>query len=172
MTGPLTDRPAQRAAVEAFCAARPGALRYDPASGDLLDVAAGKLLRLDLGRVATVEELPDAETGRPYLRLLGDDGVSFALADQGVAFAPGTGPTGPLPALPAAVCLRDLQAAEARLVHFLLDHPDEPPQRAHLDTFMFCLAVVEGARAVGFDVGPEERRLERILGEIEARRRG
>jgi hypothetical protein len=32
--------------------------------------------------------------------------------------------------------------------------------------------VVGGARAVGFDVGPEERRLERILDEIEARRRG
>ena len=37
---------------------------------------------------------------------------------------------------------------------------------------IFCLAVVDGARAVGFDVGPEERRLERILDELEARRRG
>jgi len=37
---------------------------------------------------------------------------------------------------------------------------------------MFCLAVVDGARDAGFDVGPEERRLERILNELETRRRG
>ena len=41
-----------------------------------------------------------------------------------------------------------------------------------MDTFLFCLAVVDGARDVGFDVGPEERRLERILAELEARKRG
>ncbi len=37
--------------------------------------------------------------------------------------------------------------------------------------FLFCLAVVDGARAAGFDVSSEERRLERVLGELEARRR-
>jgi hypothetical protein len=32
--------------------------------------------------------------------------------------------------------------------------------------------VVDGARAAGFDVSAEERRLDRLLGELEARRRG
>jgi hypothetical protein len=32
--------------------------------------------------------------------------------------------------------------------------------------------VVDGARAVGFEVSSEERRLEAILGELEARKRG
>jgi hypothetical protein len=172
MSERIADRAAQQALLERFVATRPYALGYDGAAGLLLDVAAQKTLRLDWARVAWLEERTDADTGRPYLALALGDGASLALADQGLAFAPGTGSTGPLPGLPRAVCFRDLQAAEGRLTHFLLDHPDDPPERGHLETFFFCLAVVDGARAVGFDVGPEERRLERILAELEARRRG
>jgi hypothetical protein len=168
----VTDRIAQRALLERFVAARPFALGFDAETGLLLDVAAQKTLRLDWTRVAWLEERTDADSDRPYLALALGDGVSLALADQGLAFAPRTGSTGPLPGLPRAVCLRDLQAAEGRLTHFLLDHPDDPPERGHLEALFFCLAVADGARAVGFDVGPEERRLERILNELEARRRG
>jgi hypothetical protein len=149
-------------------AARPFALGWDAEAGLLLDVAAQKTLRLDWTRVAWLEERTDADTGRPYLALALGDGASLALADQGLAFAPVTASTGPLPDLPRAVCHRDLQAAEGRLTHF----PGDPPGRGHVETFRFCLAVVDGARAVGFDVSPEERRLERILVELEARRRG
>ncbi len=172
MSGPLFDRAAQRGVVERFVRARPAALAIDPDAGLLLDVAAGKVLALDWTRVASVSEQRDGDTARPYLLVTLGDGGAFALADQGIAFAPSTRSSGPLPGLPAAVCLRDLAAAEARLTHFLLDHPGEQPERGHLDAFVFCLAVVDGARAVGFDVGPEERRLERILNELEARRQG
>jgi hypothetical protein len=168
----ITDRAAQRALLERFARERPFALGWDAEAALLLDVAAGKTLRLDWTRVAWLEERADADSGRPYLALALGDGASLALADQGLAFAPLTTSTGPLPGLPRAACFRDLQAAEGRLTHFLLDHPDDAPERAHLDTFLFCLAVVDGARAVGFDVGPEERRLERILNELEARKRG
>jgi hypothetical protein len=171
VTGKVTDRAAQRALVERFVAARPFALGYDGETGLLLDVAAQKTLRLDWARVAWLEERSDADRDRPYLALALGDGISLALADQGLAFAPRTDSIGPLPGLPRAVCLRDLQAAEGRLTHFLLDHPDEPTERSHLEALFFCLAVVDGARAVGFDVGPEERRLERILNELEARKR-
>jgi hypothetical protein len=168
----VTDRAAQRALLERFVAVHPFALGWDAEGGLLLDVAAQKVLVLDWARVAWLEERTDADSQRPYLALALGDGGSLALADQGLAFAPATASSGPLPGLPKTVCLRDLQAAEGRLTHFLLDHPDDPPERGHLDTFLFCLAVVDGARAVGFDVGPEERRLERILAELEARRRG
>lgn len=170
--GDATTRAAQRAVVEAFVRARPGALLLDPAAGVLLDVVSGKALPIDWARVLVVEERGDAETRRPYLAVARDDGTGFALADQGIAFAPATAGTGPIAGLPGAVCFRDLLAAEASLSHFLLDHPGEPPSREHVSTFLFCLALVEGARAVGFDVSPEERRLERLLGELEARRRG
>lgn len=170
MTG--ADRPAQRAAVERFTRDHPGSVLYDAPGSLLLDVFSGKALPLDWTRVAAVEERRDADTGRPYLALSLDGGAELALADQGVAFAPATAGTGPLRGLPRAVCFRDLASAEGRLTHFLLDHPGEPPDRTHVDLFLFCLAVVDGARAVGFDVSAEERRLERVLGELEARRRG
>jgi len=169
---PVTDRAAQRALVERYALARPHALGWDGEHGLLYDVAAGKALTLDWARVAAASEEVDADSGRPYLLLALGDGGALALADQGIAFAPATTSSGPLAGLPRAVCLRDLAAAEARLGHFLLGHPGQPPERSHLDTFLFCLAVLDGARAVGFEVGPEERRLERILNELEARRPG
>lgn len=171
MSGPAGDGAARRALLERFARERPSSVLFDAASGTLLDVFSGKSLALDPARLAAVEERVDRDTGRPYLTLRRDDGVEIAVADQGIAFAPVTGATGPLEGLPGAVCFRDLAGAEGRLAHFLLDHPGEPPDRAHLALFLFCLAVVDGARAAGFDVSAEERRLERLLGELEARKR-
>jgi hypothetical protein len=145
---------------------------WDGATSTLFDVASGKSLPLDWTRVAGVEERTDGETRRPYCALLLDSGVEIAVADQGLAFPPVTAGTGPLPGLPRAVCFRDLAAAEGRLEHFLRDHPGEKPERAHVDLFLLCLAIVDGARLAGFQVAPEERRLEGLLQELEARRRG
>ncbi|HSD20429.1 MAG TPA: hypothetical protein VLC54_10350 [Anaeromyxobacter sp.] len=168
----MTDRAMQRTLVERYVREHPGSLLLDATGPALLDVFSGKSLALDYAHLAAVEERKDAATGRPYLALLRDDGTEFALSDAGIAFAPVTAGTGPLPGLPAAVCFRDLAGAEARLTHFLLDHPGEPPERAHIELFLFCLSVVDGARAAGLDVSAEERRLERLLGDLEARRRG
>jgi hypothetical protein len=167
-----TDRAAQRATLERFSRERSGSVLYDPSAALLLDVFSGKALPLDLARLAAVEERRDSATGRPYLALRRDDGVELALADAGIAFAPVTAGTGPVDGLPPAVCFRDLAGAEARLEHFLVHHPGEQPAREHVALFLFCLAVVDGARAVGFDVSREERRLERTLADLERRRRG
>lgn len=166
------DRAAQRALVERSLRARPGAVLYDAPSATLLDVASGKSLVLDWARVAAVEERTDSDTRRPYLALRLESGVEIALADQGIVFPPVTAGTGPLEGLPPAVCFRDLAAAEGRLEHFLVGHPGEPPERGHVALFLLCLAIVDGARAAGFDVSREERRLERLLAELESRRRG
>ncbi|HEX9306646.1 MAG TPA: hypothetical protein VF894_04090 [Anaeromyxobacter sp.] len=171
MAGPV-DRAGQRDLVERSVRARPGSVLYDQATSTLLDVFSGKALPLDLARVAAVEERTDTTTRRPYLALRLESGVEVALTDAGIAFAPVTAGTGPVEGLPPAVCFRDLAAAEGRLEHFLVDHPGEQPEPGHVALFLLCLAIVDGARAAGFDVSPEERRLERLLGELEARRRG
>jgi hypothetical protein len=168
----VRDRAVQRALVERYAQERPVSVLLDATGAALLDVFSGKSLPLDLARVAAVEERVDADTGRPYLAILRDEGAEIAISDAGVAFPPATAATGPIAGLPRAVCFRDLAGAEARLTHFLLDHPGERPEPVHVDLFMFLVAVVDGARAAGFDVSSEERRLERILGELEARRRG
>ncbi len=173
MTAPgPTDRAAQRALVERFAREHPSSVLLDAATSTLLDVPSGKALPLDWARVAAVEERRDGRTGRAYVAVRRDDGAELALADAGIAFAPLTAATGPLEGLPAAVCFRDLAAAEARLEHALLAHPDEPAERGHVALLLFCLALVDGARAAGFDVSQEERRLERLLGVLEARRKG
>jgi hypothetical protein len=169
--GGPSDRAAQRALVERFAREHPASVLADAPGSRLLDVASGKTLPLDWARVAGVEERLDRQTRRPYLALRLDDGTELALADAGIAFAPATAATGPLPGLPAVVTFRDLAAAEDRVAHALEHHPDEPPDRGHVALLLFCLAVVDGARAVGFDVSAEERRLERLLGELEVRRR-
>jgi hypothetical protein len=166
------DRAAFCALLERWAHAHPSSVAYDATSGALVDVFSGRALRLDPGRLAAADERRDRDSGRAYLALRLEDGGELALADAGVAFAPSTAASGPLDGLPSAVCFRDLAAAEGRLTHFLLDHPGEPPDRAHLSLFLFCLAVVDGARAAGFDVSADERRLERLLGELEARKRG
>jgi hypothetical protein len=164
------DRAAQRALLERAVRARPGSVLWDAATSTLFDVASGKSLHLEWSRVARTEERADAASGRSYLALLLDSGSEIAVADPGIAFPPLTGATGPLEGLPAAVCFRDLLAAEARLAHFIEGHPGERPDRTHVQLFLFCLALVDGARAVGFDVSPEERRLEGLLAELERRR--
>jgi hypothetical protein len=165
-------RAAQRALVERFARDHPSSVLYDPSEATLLDVASGKALVLEWARVTLVEERLDAVARRPYVAIRLDDGRELALADAGVAFAPVTAATGPVEGLPGAVCLRDLSTAEARLAHFLAGHPGEPPAREQVSQFLFCLAVVDGARAAGFDVSSEERRLDQLLGQLEARRRG
>ena len=167
---PVRDRPAQRALVERFVREHPAALLLEPAGPTLLDLFAGKTLPVDWARIEAVAEARNRDTGAPYLVLLRDDGRQVILADVGVAFEPVLAASGPLPGAPALVCFRDFAATAGRIEHLLVDHPGEPVTRDHLDLFLFLVAVVDGARAVGFDVSPEERRLERILGEIEARR--
>jgi hypothetical protein len=168
----VADRAAQRAVLERSVRARPGSVLYDGATSTLFDVASGKSLPLDWARVASVEERADGDTRRPYCALLLDSGVEIAVADQGLVFPPVTAGTGPVGGLPGAVCFGDLASAEGRLEHFLRDHPGEQPERGHVSLFLLCLAIVDGARAAGFDVAPEERRLERLLQELEARKRG
>lgn len=168
----VRDRAAQRALVEAFVRERPSALLLDPSAPALLDVFSGKALPLEWERIEGLARAANRDTGAPYLVLLRDDGRQLVLADVGIAFEPVTAATGPLPGMPALVCFRDLAATAGRIEHLLLHHPDEPVTRDHLDLLRFLLALVDGARAAGFDVAPEERRLERILGEIEARGEG
>jgi hypothetical protein len=166
------DPSSRRAAVERFTREHPGSVLWDAPTSTLHDVFSGKALPLEPSRIALVEERLDTASGRPYLALRRDDGTELALAEAGIAFAPDTAATGPLEGLPPAVCFRDLGRAEARLAHFLVDHPGEPADREHLSIFLFCLATVDGARAVGFEVSAEERRLEGLLADLEARRRG
>jgi hypothetical protein len=67
------------------------------------------------------------------------------------------------------VCLRDFHTLKPRIDHYLYDHPDEPPPKETLNLVMLCIAILDGARAVGFDIADLEGDLEKSLSDIERR---
>ena len=136
----------------------------------LLDVASGKSTGLPWREVKAFEEKIHPETNDSYLVLLFENGNQLALVDPGgVAFAPSVTNTGSIRDLPPVVCLRDFYTLKQRIDHYLFEHQDEPPPRECLDLVMICIATLDGARAVGFDVGDLEKELEKSLKEIERR---
>lgn len=164
----MTDR--AKAKVRAWTDVHRQAVLYDDTTGTLLDVASGKSTRVAWSNLTAFEEKPHPETGETYLLLLFDSGNQIALVDPGgVAFAPATENSGPIDNLPPVVCLRDFFTLKQRVEHYLYDHPDEPPPREALDLVMICIATLDGARAVGFDVADLEGELEKSLNEIERR---
>ena len=156
--------------VRAWCAAHTQAVLYDEENSAILDVASGRSTRLPWRNLAAFEEKIHPETKDDYLVLLWENGTQIALVDPGgVAFAPSTENTGALRELPPVVCLRDFLTLKGRVDHYLYDHQDEPPPKECLDLVMICIATLDGARAVGFDVGDLEQDLEKSLGKIERR---
>jgi len=136
----------------------------------LLDVASGKSTGLPWRDVKAFEEKTHPETNDSYLVLLFENGNQLALVDPGgVAFAPSVTNTGSIRDLPPVVCLRDFYTLKQRVDHYLFEHQDEPPPKESLDLVMICIATLDGARAVGFDVGDLETELEKSLKEIERR---
>jgi hypothetical protein len=159
-----------RLKVRLWAEAHKHAALYDDESATLLDVASGKSVRLPWREITAFEEKIHPETGESYLVLLFEGGRQIALVDPGgVAFAPSTENSGPVENLPPVVCLRDFLMLIQRVGHYLYEHADEPPPRECLDLILISIATLDGARAVGFDVGDLEGELEKTLNEVERR---
>jgi len=159
-----------QALIQRWAEAHSQAALYDEASATIFDVASGKSLRMAWRNLTAFEEKIHTETRESYLVLLFENGTQVALVDPGgVAFAPSTENCGAVENLPPVVCLRDFLTLKQRVDHYLHEHADEPLPRECLDLIMICIATLDGARAVGFDVGDFEKELEKSLNEIERR---
>ena len=147
------------------------AVLYDEPGSTFLDVASGKRVKIAWRELTAFEEKIHPETKDPYIVLLFESGNQLALVDPGgIAFAPAAENTGPLQNLPPVVCLRDFFTLKNRVDHYLYDHAGEPPPGECLDLVMICIATLDGARKVGFDVEDLEGELEKSLDEIERRK--
>lgn len=147
------------------------AVLYDDESSTLLDVASAKSILLPWRDVKALEEKVHPETKDAYLVLLFENGTQIALVDPGgVAFAPLEVNIGKLPDLPPVVCLRDFHTLKQRVDHYLHAHENDAPPKECLDLVMICIAILDGARAVGFDVAELEGELDKSLRELERRR--
>jgi hypothetical protein len=160
-----------KARMHAWVQAHRQVVLYDEESSSLMDVASGKSIRVPWQDVETLEEKIHPETKDTYLVMLFENGNQIALVEPGgIAFAPLTVNTGSLRDLPPVVCLRDFHTLKQRIDHHLYGHQDEPPPKECLDLVMICIATLDGARAVGFDVDDLERELEGSLNELERRK--
>jgi hypothetical protein len=159
-----------KAKVRAWVETHRHVVLFHEEGSSLMDVASGKTIHLPWPELKALEEKVHPETKDNYLVLLFENGAQVALVDPGgIAFTPSTENTGPLRDLPPVVCLKDFFTLKGRVDHYLYDHPDEPLPKEVLDLVMICIATLDGARAVGFDVGDLEGELEKSLKEIEGR---
>jgi len=159
-----------KSTVRAWTESHKHVVLYDEESSTLLDVASGKKISLPWREVKAYEEKVHRETKDTYLVLLFENGTQLALAEPGgIAFSPVTVNTGPIENLPPVVCLQDFHTLKRRIDHYLYAHQDEPPPKECLDLVMICIATLDGARAVGFEVADLETELEKSLREIERR---
>jgi hypothetical protein len=167
----IEDTKIVKTSVRRWTDGHPQAVLYDDEAAILLDVVSGKSVKLQWQNLAGFEEKAHPETGDVYCVLLFDNGAQIALVDPGgVAFAPSTENSGQVQGLPPVVCLKDFFTLKGRVDHYLHDHPDEPPPRECLDMMLICIAILDGARAIGFDVGDLEQALDVSLNEIEKER--
>jgi hypothetical protein len=132
----------------------------------LLEPASAKELRVRWDELQQVEEKKSPLRASSWLVLLWNDGRQVALADVGFAFAPSTANTGPLPELPQTFCFKDFRHL-SQGVETLLQ--EEGREKEALGGILLCIALLDGARAVGLEVSREERRLDALLRLLEQR---
>lgn len=129
----------------------------------LVEIEFDKRLTFAWGEIAAVEEARIPQLDSRYLRVLLEDGRTFAVAGVGFVFAPSFASTGPLPECPETACFADFHKLKAHLEHLV----GEERNAEALQVLMVLLAYLDGARAMGLDVGEEERTLEPLLERLE-----
>jgi hypothetical protein len=157
--------------IRRWCDSHQRAALYDDEKSTLLDVKSVKTVKIQCAELKAFEEKVHPETEDVYLVLLFESGKQIALVDPGgVAFAPSTVNSGPVENLPPVVCLGDFLTLKQQVDHYLHDHPDDLPPRECLNMVMICIAILDGARDVGFEVGDFEGELEAALDEIDRKK--
>ncbi|MBK8013282.1 MAG: hypothetical protein IPK13_18250 [Deltaproteobacteria bacterium] len=132
----------------------------------IIEQPRAKQLSFAIGGIRSVVTAIDTHAGGDYLRVMLEDGRSFALSKFGFVFAPRFEATGPLPDCPATACFVDYDRIFGHLQHLAQDvHAGQHDDA--LRVFFVLLAFLEGARAIGLDVEREEHALEQILQHIE-----
>jgi hypothetical protein len=149
--------------VKSWCDRNRHVVLYDEAL--LVDVYSGKSLKLPM--IAEAVEKTASDTGEKYVVIAFEDGRQIALAPVGIAWPPDQRNLPKPMALPTVVCWRDFSNVSSQVKHVIEQHRDTPPSREVLDMLLYCIALLDGARAVGFDTGADEQRIEGYLDEIE-----
>lgn len=133
---------------------------------ELIELFSKKYLRIKRSDIAAFELRKNAlQENESYVIVLLNHGKQLILCKQGFAFAPDFTNTGDLQLPNQVYCMRDFyylfESANALLVH-------HDRRREILDVLMSLIAILDGARGVGLEIGTEEQTLQRLLNQLES----
>lgn len=130
----------------------------------LREIATSKERPVEFPKIRQFRRRQHPEGLGDYLNLLFEEGREIVLCHAGFAFSPSYLSTRSLNLLPDVVCFQDFYRLLGHLEHL---YQDETQKEEAAKTLMSCLAILEGARLVGFEVSEEEKRVEKILNWLE-----
>lgn len=138
--------------------------RRDGDSFTLIESATGKQIAFDAGTVSQCRFTPHPQGLNDYLNLVFENGTEIVLCHAGIAFSPSFVSTGPFSDAPPVSCMTDYVTLSRNLQDITAD-----PQRKAESLLLFnvLISILDGAKAIGMDVGLEEEDLERKLSAFE-----
>lgn len=123
-----------------------------------------KKISLNLKNITKHKMTPHPQGLPAYLNLVFDNGLEVVLTHAGLAFAPQFENTGFIKDAPETVCMSDYD----RLLHSLRSLMDDEQRRNEaILLFQLLISILDGARAIGFDIGREEEVLDELFTEFE-----
>lgn len=135
--------------------------------GDILTLTENfsqKKISLNLKNIIRHKMTPHPQGLPVYLNLIFDNGLEVVLTHAGLAFAPHFENTGFIKDAPEAICMSDYD----RLLHSLRSLMDDDQRRNEaILVFQLLISILDGARAIGFDIGREEEILDKLFTEFE-----
>lgn len=138
--------------------------RFDGDALSLIEVGTQKQFSFDLKNVSKCRLTPHPQGLNDYLNLVFENGLEIVLCHAGIAFSPSFVSTGPLPDAPPVTCLTDYYSLLNNLDQIRADLTRKPEA---LLLFQVLISILDGAKAVGLDVGREEEELNAKLTEFE-----
>lgn len=130
----------------------------------LNDLASRKQISFDVRKITNFREKSHPQQAGTYLNLVLDGSKEIVLTHAGIAFSPDFSNTGPLPDAPPVTCLSDYHMMVMQL-NALLQESER--KKESLLLFQVLISILDGAKAIGLDVGLEEEQLEKKLSQFE-----
>lgn len=135
--------------------------------GDILTLTENfsqKKISLNLKNIVKHKLTPHPQGLPDYLNLLFDNGLEVVLTHAGLAFAPQFQNTGFIKDAPEVMCMTDYDRLLQSLRSLL---SDEQRRNEAILLFQLLISILDGARAIGFDIGREEQELDKLFTEFE-----
>jgi len=138
--------------------------RFDGFTLTLNELSSQKQITFDLRTITQHRLKENPQTHEKYLNLLFDNGIEVVLFLAGVGFSPNFANTGPIPDAPPVSCMEDY----FRLLGDLTSIVKESDRKNDaILLFNILISILDGAKAVGLDVGREEEELDKYLSQFE-----